>query len=136
MSGNPLLHESVPKDSSIAFHANLKKQERETLERSKLIIYARIYSLGEKYGIRELKNLSLSEFQKEVEYRWDEEDFIDAVKEVFTSTVDGDRGLRDVIVQAIVDHPDLLDKDQLQDVVKSCGLCFELMMRFRSFKRW
>jgi transcriptional accessory protein Tex/SPT6 len=132
-SENPLPCELVLKvgDPSIVFYAHLKKKERKKLRRNKLTLYAKIYSLGEKYGIQGLKALSLSEFQKEVEDPWNMQDFIYAVKEVFTSTVEGDRGLRDVIVQAIVEHPDLLDEEQLRDVVKSCGLCFELMIRFR-----
>jgi len=113
----------------------LGPKRNETTNFPNLAIHARIYSLGEKYGIQGLKTLSLDKFSREVKYHRNSEDFIHAVKEVFTSTVEEDGGLRDVILGEIVNHPDLLDKEQLQDVVKSCGLCFELMMRLRRSPR-
>ena len=102
-----------------------------------LVIHARLYAIGEKYGVTGLKTLAMRKFEKEVGYHWKSDDFIQAVEEVFTSTVEGDKGLRDIVVDTIARHPDLLDKQQLQDVVKSCDLSFELMMKFRrSLRRW
>ncbi|POR38960.1 Uncharacterized protein TPAR_00833 [Tolypocladium paradoxum] len=96
-----------------------------------LAIHASIYTLGEKYGIPGLKTLALNKFRRE-----NSVDFIHAIKEVFTSTVDEDRSMRDIVVEAIARHPELLDKKQFQDVVKSCELSFELMMKFRWLRQW
>jgi hypothetical protein len=96
-----------------------------------LTIHARVYALGEKYDIKGLKALALEKFKKEAIEYWDSHDFIQAVEEVYTSTIDQDRGMRDAVVQAIRVHPTVLDKALMQDVVRRLDLCFDLMMKFR-----
>jgi len=109
--------------------------DRKIPKTSNLLIHAKMYALGEKYDIQGLKDLALGKFLTEVEFYWDTDDFIKAFEEVFTSTVEEDRGLRNACVDIIAQHVELLDRTQLQDVVKRCDVAFELMMRFRSKRR-
>lgn len=97
-----------------------------------LTIHAMVYALGEKYDIQGLKALSLEKFKKEARSYWDSDDFLRAVEEVYTSTIDADRGMRDAVVDAIRQHSTVLDKESMQAVVRRVEpLCFDLMMGFR-----
>ena len=51
------------------------------------------------------------------------------------STIDLDRHMSDAVVEAISQHRDLLDKERVQNVVRSHDLCFDLMMRLRNYSR-
>merc|ERR1712000_406646 len=98
---------------------------------SNLVIHARVYALGEKYGIEGLKLLSLEKFKQEAEFHWDSDDFVRPAEEAYSSTLDQDRGLRDAVADVFTRHPRILDSERVQTVVRELDLCFELMMRFR-----
>ena len=113
--------------------AKKKKQSfnfEDTPEIPNLTIHARLYALGEKYDIGGLKTLSLEKFKKEVRVHWDSYDFLRAAEEIYTSTIDRDRGMRDAVVDAISQHRNILNKEQVQNVVKRLDLSFDLLMRF------
>jgi hypothetical protein len=57
--------------------------------------------LPEKYIISSLKGLALSKFKILVLQYQDTNDFLNAVGEVYTSTIDIDRGLRGVVLEVI-----------------------------------
>lgn len=98
------------------------KFKRPSADVSNLTIHARLYALGEKYEIKGLKSLSLSKFKRKAMVHWNSADFIRAVEEVYTGTVDQDRGMRDAAVVAIRKRPAVLDKKPVQDVVKRLDL--------------
>lgn len=100
-----------------------------------LVVHARLYALGEKYGIQGLKALSLKKFEAEAGSFWNSNDFPRAVEEVYRSTLDHDRALRDAVTNVIVKNPQFLDSESAQNVVKSSDLCFDLMMAFRKKMR-
>ncbi|KAH6847105.1 hypothetical protein B0I37DRAFT_374303 [Chaetomium sp. MPI-CAGE-AT-0009] len=106
-------------------------QESKSADCSNLTVHARVYALGEKYDIQGLKTLAIEKFKTEAKVHWNCDEFIRAVEEVYTSTIDQDRGLRDAVVEAIRVHPTVLDKEPMQNVVRRLDLCFDLMMRFR-----
>ncbi|KAF4459178.1 speckle-type poz [Fusarium albosuccineum] len=83
-----------------------------------LPIHVKVYALAEKYAIEDLKAVALKKFRIEAKEHWQSQDFIDAIQEVYTSTVDSDRGLRDVLVGIICLHMELLDRPSFQDAVK------------------
>jgi hypothetical protein len=66
---------------------------------------ARVYAIADKYFIQGLKVLSKKKFRKSLELRKDSKTISNAVRIVYTSTPDADRGLRSVIT----------------DIVKECG---------------
>ncbi|KAF4961274.1 hypothetical protein FSARC_10221 [Fusarium sarcochroum] len=102
---------------------------------SHLCSHAKVYALGEKYGIRGLKALALQKFENEVEHHTESEDFLLAVKELYTSTVDEDRPLRDVVVKTMTKRTSLLNRESVQEVVKSTELGFDLLMNLTSASR-
>lgn len=98
---------------------------------SNLTLHAKVYALGEKYGITGLKTLAIAKFEDEVKDHWDSDDFILAVREVYTSTVDHDRPMRNVVVRALSNHLNLLDKQSVQDVIKDLSLVFDLLLHLK-----
>ncbi|KAF2868103.1 hypothetical protein BDV95DRAFT_580259 [Massariosphaeria phaeospora] len=68
-----------------------------------LTIHATMYALADKYQIAGLAKSAGAKFKSCMQDHWDSEDFINAVQIAYTSTPDTDRGLRDVIVQAMKD---------------------------------
>ncbi|KAM5526659.1 BTB/POZ domain-containing protein [Fusarium oxysporum f. sp. phaseoli] len=74
-----------------------------------LCLYAKVYALGEKFGIKDLKGLALDKFHAEAEHYWQSDDFLHAIQEVYNSTIDEDRLLRDIVVEVVNAHLELLD---------------------------
>jgi hypothetical protein len=97
-----------------------------------LSLHAKVYALGEKYGIEHLKLFAIQKFEAEVESHLQSKDFLMAIEEAYTSTVEEDRGLRDVVVKTMKKHKYLLKKLSVQAIVKSTQLGFDLLMNFAS----
>ncbi|WZH46980.1 BTB domain-containing protein [Fusarium acuminatum] len=97
-----------------------------------LCLHAKVYALGEKYGIGYLKLFALQRFEAEVEYHLRSRDFLLAIEEAYTSTVQEDRRLRDAIVKTIIKNCHILRSPLVQATVKSTELGFDLLMRFAS----
>ncbi|KAM0185933.1 hypothetical protein ACHAPI_011971 [Fusarium lateritium] len=93
-----------------------------------LCLHAKVYALGEKYGIDDLKGLALYKFHAEAQHHWQSDDFLHAIREVYMSTIDEDRALRDVVVEVVNAHPELLVQPRWQESIKDLGLCFDLLM--------
>lgn len=80
-----------------------------------------------RYGISGLKTLARKKFAHQVEAHLSSEELPEACQEAYESTVDTDRGLRDVIIQTFRSHPALsLRKDMEVAVRETPGLAFEL----------
>ncbi|KAK4446212.1 BTB/POZ protein [Podospora aff. communis PSN243] len=93
-----------------------------------LVTHAKVYALAEKYIIDGLKGLALRKFKAATE-SLDVDHFLQATQEVYTSTIEGDRGLRDVIVAILFNNPRWLDESKVQHVIKDLGaLAFDLVM--------
>ncbi|KAG5659615.1 hypothetical protein KAF25_002174 [Fusarium avenaceum] len=97
-----------------------------------LCLHAKVYALGEKYGIWLLKVFALRRFAAEVESHLQSKDFLLAIEEAYASTIEEDRSLRDIIVQTIKMHKYLLKKPSVQAIVKSTQLGYDLLMKFAS----
>ncbi|EFQ30850.1 uncharacterized protein GLRG_05994 [Colletotrichum graminicola M1.001] len=91
-----------------------------------LLLYAKVYVITEKYAINSLKDLA------------DDGDFLDAAGEAYTSIIETDRGLRDVIMEVFAKHEDLLDRDEAKTLVMRLGsLAYDLLVHFyREGKLW
>ncbi|KAK3356342.1 BTB/POZ protein [Lasiosphaeria hispida] len=66
---------------------------------SSMVFNAQVYSLADKYVIPTLKNLAKEKFQAAIKTGWGMDDFPTAVAEVYNSTPEGDRGLRDLVLE-------------------------------------
>ncbi|OAX82266.1 hypothetical protein ACJ72_03389 [Emergomyces africanus] len=107
--------------------AETKKEEPVLLSATepshKALINARLYAMGDKYGIESLKTLSQTEFDNwatNVDATEYIDDFPAIIDEVYRSTPDNDRGLRDILVPLIVDNAEV--------ALKSQGLCDVLLL--------
>ncbi|KAL1310724.1 hypothetical protein AAFC00_000979 [Neodothiora populina] len=114
-----------PSDSEDECYSE-EDEEYETDE-SNLLTHIRVYALAEKYGVSALKDLAKRKFECQMACFYDSPEFADAVEEVYCSTIDSDRGLRDVVLQAFRSHPQLASTQDVFAVIKSTpSLAFEL----------
>ncbi|KAF5989217.1 amino acid transport gap1 [Fusarium coicis] len=99
-----------------------------------LHLHAKVYALGEKYGIKPLKALALRKFEAEAPFRIHTDDFLEAIREAYTSTIETDRPLRDAVVAILRSNKNLLKKDSVKAVLKDpgLGLSFDIVMAFAS----
>jgi len=96
-------------------------------EEAHLLLHTRVYALAEKYDIPSLKELAQRKFEMAMACFYDSSEFAEAIEEVYCSTVDTDRGLRDVVLQAFRSHPALATTQDVYAVIKETPtLAFEL----------
>ncbi|EMC94015.1 hypothetical protein BAUCODRAFT_74825 [Baudoinia panamericana UAMH 10762] len=76
-------------------------------DESHLLLHTRVYALAEKYDIPSLKQLAKIKFEMAMACNYDSPDFPDVLFEVYCSTIDNDRGLRDTVCEAFKCHPQL-----------------------------
>lgn len=96
-------------------------------EESHLLTHTRVYALAEKYDIPSLKDLAQSKFEMAMACYYDSSEFADAIEEVYCSTIDTDRGLRDIVLQAFRAHPALATTQDVYAVIKDTpALALEL----------
>ena len=96
-------------------------------------VHVQVYALGEMYDIQGLKALALEKFKRDTDRFWNSnnhKEFLDAVGEVYTSTMEHDKSLRNAVVDIFVGKKALLKSPEAQDVVKSLpDLSFDLTLR-------
>lgn len=62
-----------------------------------LLIDAQVYTIAEKYNIPSLKDLALKKFDEMEGKGWEDAGFPLAIKEIYASTPESDRGLKDIV---------------------------------------
>ncbi|KAF5689979.1 speckle-type POZ [Fusarium denticulatum] len=100
-----------------------------------LRLFAKVYAIGEKYGIPGLKAIALSKFETLAKAYAQTEDFRLAVHEVYTSTIDQDRGMRDVVVETVEENIALLNDEGYEALSKNTELGHDLLMKMTSARR-
>ncbi|KAF2440001.1 hypothetical protein P171DRAFT_116216 [Karstenula rhodostoma CBS 690.94] len=97
------------------------------VEQTHLVTHAKVYAIAEKYGIVGLKSLSRKKFSDQIQTHLDSEELPEACQEAYESTVDTDRGLRDIIIQAFRSNPGLSSRKDVEVILRETpGLAFEL----------
>jgi hypothetical protein len=92
-----------------------------------LMAHSKVYTIAEKYGIKGLKALSRRKFSTQMSHHWLSAEFPEAIQDVYDSTVDSDRGLRDVVIGSFREHPELARRKDVEEVVKETpNLAWEL----------
>jgi len=69
-----------------------------------LEIHATMYALADKYQVNGLGSLARAKFEACLNHHVNTEDFITAVQIVYSTTPESNRGLRDAVVQAFLEH--------------------------------
>ena len=81
-----------------------------TLSASHLLLHVRIYTVADYFDMLDLKAFARQGVIDVLHVYWQYEglDLADALEEAFTSTLDDDKGIRDVLVDAMKIHPGLV----------------------------
>ncbi|KAJ4351825.1 uncharacterized protein N0V89_007169 [Didymosphaeria variabile] len=96
-------------------------------EQPHLVTHVKVYAIAEKYGIVGLKSLARKKFADQIQAHLSSEELPEACQEAYESTVDTDRGLRDIIIQTFRSNPDLSSRKDVEAVLRDTpGLAFEL----------
>ena len=91
-------------------------------------IHAKVYALADKYGIHDLKDLAQAKFAEAASRDWNSSSFPHAIQTVYLSTPESNQGLRDIVVNTISQHKELLEKAEVETFVKEInGLAFGLL---------
>lgn len=107
--------------------SDFENDEEYDTDDSHLLLHTKVYALAEKYDIPSLKNLAQRKFEMAMACFYDSPEFADAIEEVYCSTLDNDRGLRDVVLQAFRSHPQLASTQDVFEVIKHTPtLAFDL----------
>jgi len=102
---------------------------------SKLVLHAKVYALGEKYEIKDMKDFALQKFRQDTKGGHTVESLTDAAREAYSSTIDEDRGMRDAVVNIVLLAPCLLEEEMFRDLVRETELGLDLALHFTRDKR-
>jgi len=104
-----------------AFEFPAPEQEPD-VEKPYLLTHAKVYAIAEKYGISGLKDLARRKFASQVSIHYTSTEFAEGMQEVYDSTIESDRGLRDIVIHAFRTHPEIARRTDIQAVVKETPL--------------
>ena len=107
-----------PLEADLGSDEDWDEEEESTESDSHLVLHTQVYALAEKYDIPALKQLARHKFEMSAACYYDAPELADAIEYVYTSTVDSDRGLRDVILQLFRSHPQLANTQDIFAVLK------------------
>ena len=94
-----------------ALHAGVSDHKTQSRNSISNLILPQVYALAEKYGIRYLKELACSNFKQAADTDWESPFYPATISAVYTSTLPGDRSLRDITVANSKIHIDSLLKN-------------------------
>jgi hypothetical protein len=92
-----------------------------------MLLHADMYELGKKYKVVGLKDLACEKFQQWCGKHWNANQFTGAAHLAVQYSTKDDRSLIDVVVKTVSDHICLLDKPQIQSLMRSEGLAMDLL---------
>lgn len=96
-----------------------------------------MYELADKYNIVGLKELSKGKFEIGCSAFWDTDTFPVAAQYAFSTTVEEDKGLRDIVIFTIATRPQLIKKPEIQVLLKEFGsLSLGVLLKKASDHRW
>jgi hypothetical protein len=79
-----------------------------------LLLHAKMYEYADKYDVSGLKDLAIEKFSRSCKHFWNKDEFSVAAHHVFSTTVDKDKGLRDIVSATISAHMELVKKPQVK----------------------
>lgn len=86
--------------------------ESATLDDPRMMNNVLVYAIAEKYDIPELKDLAKRKFETLVNSKWPHEDLDTVTEAIFSTTPDGDMGLRQVVIDICAQHFQEILKDE------------------------
>jgi len=98
-----------------------------------MVMHAKVFAAVVKYQVSALKILAASKFAQAVKANANHASFAEAIHISYTTTPEEVIELRDVIVRALTAHEELLEKEEVEAVVRIInGFAYELLKRDRS----
>ena len=83
----------------------------EPAEYNQIIAHVRVYSLADRFDIKDLKTMAKRKFEAAITKRWPLPSFPAIVREIFRSTPSLDNGLRDIVISLCAQHmEDLIEE--------------------------
>jgi hypothetical protein len=79
-----------------------------------LLLHAKMYEYADKYDVLGLKGLAIEKFSRSCKHFWNKDEFSLAAHHIFSTTVDEDKGLRDIVSATISAHMELVKKPQVK----------------------
>ncbi|KAF2134922.1 hypothetical protein P153DRAFT_329795 [Dothidotthia symphoricarpi CBS 119687] len=79
-----------------------------------LVTHAKVYEMADKYDVVGLKALAVEKLSRACEHFWDHDDFAVAANYAFSTTMENDRGLRDLVSTTISKHIELVEKPEIK----------------------
>jgi hypothetical protein len=74
-----------------------------------LVLHAKMYEIADKYDVDGLEQLAQEKLRRSCNSHWDTKHFAPAAHYAFSTTPESDMGLRDIVVDVIADHIDMLN---------------------------
>lgn len=117
-----------------------------------LVLHARMYAAGRKFGVEGLKALALDKFKMQLTRHWcvfliplssaffsptddalrDSPEFGEAIHVVYSTTPSHDKDMRETVADVLGWHGRLLDKPEIEIAIMEInGLAYELLKRSR-----
>lgn len=75
--------------------------------------------MADKYGITDLKDLAQEKFKSAAAEDWNRTAFVRAAELVFSTTLPSDHGLRNIVVNTIIAHPNLIEDAEIAKLLES-----------------
>ncbi|KAF5971673.1 hypothetical protein FBULB1_9087 [Fusarium bulbicola] len=99
-----------------------------------LHLHAKVYALGEKYGIPGLKALAAHNFETRCEDVFSSNsvhrlgDLIHQMREAYACSAEGDRPLREAVVRILKLKPIIFEREDMKEFLKEEGLAYDMVM--------
>jgi hypothetical protein len=82
-----------------------------------LLLHTKMYEIGDKYEVIGLKDLAKDKFKASCKRFWNTSSFAIAARHAFSTTVEDDKGLRDIVSTTISEHLELVDDPEVRAVM-------------------
>ncbi|KAJ0119025.1 btb poz domain-containing protein [Diaporthe amygdali] len=95
-----------------------------------IVLHAKVYGLSKQLGIDSLQALALLKFETDVEEQWSSDEFIDGARElasILTKSDNDDGKIREVILDTLCKHVELLNKEGIEIVIRSMDLGYDIV---------
>lgn len=105
---------------------------------SRLTHHYRAIHIASFCEVEGLEKLALKDFEKQIEYDWDDLIFIEVTGMVYGSVHTRKQPVREILVRMMMDHQELLEKEDIKDVVvgHDHDLIHELLLELQKRNPW
>lgn len=105
-------------DGDVEYDSCEEDAEEHAEDAAHLLLHTRVYALAEKYDVPSLKELARRKFEMALACYYDSPELPEAIEEVYCSTLDTDRGLRDIVLHLFASHPQIARTADVHAVIK------------------